>query len=328
MHVHTMFSMAHRVGRALRPMTRSSLCRLVLTSLTLVIAGQTSVLAQTAQDGQIVTNRLTLPRGGAWIPGSAPNSGHWWQADQNLGFCRLDPTPAGSSVPFQSSSVANTCSNTAKAGGQISIGNPVGINGLPANAKLIFVPDGSSKSVNVVRFVFNPATETITVLSTISVNNVTAVGGGAGGGRPLSAIIGPNGRDLYVGYKASGDIMMVPNATANQPGAAVRIGSTSDGKGIDALAFFNNDLYITEVGGPLLTYIPDPSGATGRPACNATSLCRAQTPPSPPPGLPSSPAALASDGSPGVPATYLYIGDAPLNGTSGQGIVRWNVSTG
>ena len=41
--------------------------------------------AQVEQTGQVVTNRLTLPRAGVWLPGAAANSGHWWQPDGGLG---------------------------------------------------------------------------------------------------------------------------------------------------------------------------------------------------------------------------------------------------
>ena len=324
LHVADIVGIRHALRSRRLSISRGGATIMATIVLTLI---QPWALGQVVQDGQQVVNRLTLPRAGVWLPGTAANSGHWWQPDGGFGFSRLDPAPIGSPTPFIVSAAANASSLAAKSGGMASVGIPNAINGLPANARLVFVPDGSSKSTSVVRFVFNPATETIAVLSTLTVANVTAVGGGTGGGRPLAAVLGPNGRDLYVGYKASGDIMMVPNATSTTPGAAVRIGSTSDGKGINAMTFFNNDLYITEVGGPALTMIPDPSGATGRPACKVTSLCTAQLAPHPG-GLPSSPAGIASDASPGIPATNLYIGDAPLNGTPGIGIVRWNVGSG
>jgi len=100
------------------------------------------------------------------------------------------------------------------------------------------------------------------------------------------------------------------------------VGATSDGKkGVNSIAFVKNDLYLAEAGGPSLTVIPDPSGLT-RPACSTAAKCTGAIPPGLPSGIPGFPGGLASDG------TNLYVGDSPLNGTPGIGIVAWNVSAG
>ena len=67
---------------------------------------------------------------------------------------------AGVNPPFQTSIAPNACSVVAKAGGQVVVANPpAGFKGVPANAKFLFVPDASSKSNAIVRFVIDPAAE-------------------------------------------------------------------------------------------------------------------------------------------------------------------------
>jgi len=272
----------------------------------------------------MVTNRLTVPYGGAWIPGNL--GGHWWQSDNALGVCRIDPAPAGVNPPFQTSTVANACSTVAKAGGQIIVTNPApGFPGLPAGAKFMFVPDASSKSNAVVRFVIDPATETIKSSTTFTVTPPSNVGGGSNGARAVALALAPNGLDLYVGYIKSGDIMKITNATVNGNPTFAKVGSTSDGKGVNSMVMFNNDLYLAELGGtnPLST-IPDPSGLN-RPACASAAPCNAVAPPAPKnPSvpIPGNIAGLATDG------TSIYIGDSPLTGGQGSGIVQWNVAAG
>jgi hypothetical protein len=89
---------------------------------------------------------------------------------------------------------------------------------------------------------------------------------------------------------------------------------------MNSMAMFNNDLYLAELGGIGLTTIPDPSGLK-RAACSSAAPCTAKTPPGLPAGIPSNPAGMTSD------STSLYIGDSPLNGTPGIGVVQWNVGT-
>src|SRR4051794_23401043 len=61
--------------------------------IALGLSGAAAIKGQVPQVGQMVTNRLTVPYGGAWIPGNL--GGHWWQSDNALGVCRIDPAPAG-----------------------------------------------------------------------------------------------------------------------------------------------------------------------------------------------------------------------------------------
>jgi hypothetical protein len=281
-----------------------------------LIAGAVSQSsAQT--DGIMVLQNITTPRGGVWLNNTTPATppgGHYWQTDGVLGICRIDPLPGGN-PPWQ----MTNCQATAKTAGQPVIATPAGtIKGLPAGALFVFVPDASSKSINVVRYVFDPSTERLSANLTIQVQNPTSVGGGAGGGRPVALALGPNGTDLYVGYLKSGDIMKVPNATSITSGSppVTKIGTTSDGRGVNSLLFLNNNLYVAEVGGAGLSMISDPQGIT-RPACNSASPCISKTLN---PEISFFPGGLATDG------TNLYVGDSPI--TTGGSILRLNPTTG
>jgi hypothetical protein len=212
----------------------------------------------------------------------------------------------------------NTCNGTAKNGGQLVVGpSPT------AGTQYLYIADDSSKSVNVVRFLFTPgaAGQAGSVGSplTMQVQNATSVGGGAGGGRPVALALAPNGSDLYVGYLKSGDVMKVTGAktATNATPPVSKVGSTSDGRGVNSFVLLGNDLYLSEIGGFGLSKINDPSGVA-RTACAAASPCTAVTV-SPSPA--AFPGGLATDG------TYLYIGDAGITGINNS-VLRYRPSTG
>ncbi len=299
---------------AARPIKPSAL-RLAMFVAMLVTIATSQLFAQT--DGIMVLQNVTTPRGGVWLNNltpATPPGGHYWQPDAVLGICRVDPLPGGN-PPWQ----LTNCQVTAKTAGQAVVATPAAsIRGLPAGAQFVFVADSSSKSINVVRYVFDPSTERLNANLTFQVQNPTAVGGGAGGGRPVALALGPNGTDLYVGYLKSGDIMKVPNATSITSGSppVTKIGTTSDGRGVNSILFLNNNLYVAEVGGAGLSMIPDPQGISRVP-CNATSPCKATTLN---PEISFFPGGLATDG------TNLFVGDSPL--TTPGSILRWNPTTG
>jgi hypothetical protein len=142
------------------------------------------------------------------------------------------------------------------------------------------------------------------------------VGGGTAGARAQAAALAPNGVDLYVGYKASGDIMKITNATGTTSGSPTvsKIGATSDGRGVWSLVLFKNtDMYLGELGGQGLSKIVNPAGGNGQAAC--TGSCTAVNV-----GISAFPGGLAAD------STYVYVGDAPRVGTNQ--ILRWNPATG
>jgi hypothetical protein len=249
----------------------------------------------------MVLQNLTIPMGGVWLADA--NGGHWWQTDSVLGICRVDPA-VNQTPPWQ----LTNCAGTVAAGGQAvlaNLGPNFPRNGVPAGAKFVFVPDASTKSQQVARFIFNPAgSGTLTSPLVMTVPNVAGAHGGVQGGRPSSAALAPNGVDLYVGYTKSGDIMKVADATntTSKTPVVTQIGETSDTIGVRALAFHKNDLYLAEMGGFGLSRIQDPAGLT-RAACTPTAVCTGITLA---PNVSSFPGGLVSDG------TYLYIGDSPL----------------
>jgi len=280
------------------------------------------LFAQTGTDGITMVSGMTAPHGGIWLAGSAPGSGHFWTPDGVRGFCRVDPivpTPNPPTAPFQ----LTNCGTAATSAGQVAVATPSGTAaaGVPAGAKFVFVPNSATKSVQYVRYTFNPATETLAGSTSVNVTNLTAVGGGAGGGRTQAVAVAPNGVDLYVGYSKSGDIMKVVGAAAlnGQPPAAniTKVGSTSDGRGLQSLLMFNNDLYVAESGGAGLSRIQDPSGITRSP-CSAAAVCTAI---SLNPQISFFPGGLAGD----TVNNAIYIGDSPL--TTPGSIIRWNLTT-
>jgi hypothetical protein len=293
------------------------LCLLALVAA-LPAAGVILAAQAAPPTGVMVLANRTVTRGVVWIPDDL--GGHWWASDQGAGtgFCRID-SAAAATPPW----TTNWCNGTVKAGGQIVVGDT------PTTAadgsKFVYVSDNSAKSAQVVRFKFNPhATANQNPLSgglVMNINNETSVGGGAGGGRPVGLAVAPNGQDLYVAYLKSGDIMRVADAmhTSTSAPPVSKIGSTSDGRGLNAVVLFKNDLYLAEVGGAGLSKIADPAGL-GRPACTATAQCIAVPVPNVT-SISSFPGGLATDGT-----KYIYVADAPRILPSV--IKRWDPATG
>jgi hypothetical protein len=270
---------------------RSSAYRL---GVVLMVAAAAIRPAPAVTNGVQVLQNLTIPRGGAWIPGAL--GGHFWQPDSVQGICRVDGTGT------------SNCSGTAKSGGQIAVGTS------PGGTVYVFVPDSSSTSTAVVRYQFNPANETLSNPLIMDVPNQTSVGGGARGGRSVAAVLDRAG-NLYVSYIKSGDIIKVVGAlspTLTTTPVTTRVGSTSDGRGVNALMFFGNDLYLAEIGGFGLSTIPDPNGVT-RAACTAVAPCTAA---SLNPQISFFPGGLATDG------VSIYIGDSPL--TTPGSVLQYN----
>lgn len=313
-----------QIGRGLRWTASIGLLALFL----LLITGGSVFAAVTPSNGVMVSAKSTLPRGAVFL--NDANGGHWWISDQVLGICELVSQNVAGQPPF----TTTACNGTAKAGGQIVVGDPDPALGLPAGTKFVYIADNASKSVNVVRFVFSPAGNGGFTTNVIwGVQNPTAVGGGSGGGRPVGLALAPHkggGQDLYVGYLKSGDVMRIDKVQAipsnSQPpaGSINKIGSTSDGRGVNALVLFGNDLYLAEVGGFGLSKIADPGGIT-RTACSAASTCTAVSV-SPNPDF--FPGGLATDWTSGpTVGNYIFIGDAQFGVTQSK-VLRYDPSTG
>ena len=141
--------------------------------------------------GTLVTNSLTRPGGGAFLPGGG---GHFWVSDGVLGLC--ETVPATASV--------TKCNGGAK-GGQVAFDSV---------KNLIYVADNSTKTSQVLRIGYAASTDSLGSSQNIQVPNPTAVGGGSGGGRATGVALttGPDGAQrLYVTYIKSGDVMQVLN---------------------------------------------------------------------------------------------------------------------
>ncbi|PWT89045.1 MAG: hypothetical protein C5B56_07785 [Proteobacteria bacterium] len=301
---------------------RNRRAALSVTTLLCLSALAGMATAQAPEAGIMMVQSLTVPRGAVWLANNN-GGGHWWVGDAGFGFCEVVPL-AGANPPNQLSN----CQGAAKAGGQAVVATPTGTlpGGFPSGGKFVFVPDSSSKSDNVVRFIFNPANETLSSPVTITATPVVAGNGGTNG-RAVGAALAPvagggNPTDLYVGFIRTGDIMKISGATNASKTAFTaadlsKIGQTSDGNGLQAMVIYKNDLYLSEAGGFGLSRILDPGGVSGRPACNSTAPCGAITMS---PQISTLPGGLAAD------ATYLYVGDAPF--TTNGSILRYDSSTG
>ena len=267
--------------------------------------------------GTLVAQGLTRPGGGAFLSGGG---GHFWVSDGALGLC--ESLPATASV--------TKCNGTAK-GGQVVFDS--------ANS-LVYVADTSAKTNQFMRFPYIAANDNVGGSTTIQVPNLTAVGGGSGGGRAMGIALatGPDGAQrMYVSYIKSGDIMQVLNPSGkDKTGATVtptvtKVANTSDGRGTNALTVFtwkdaagvsHDDLYVAEIGGLGLSVIRDIDGTGGRPACGSGATpCGATTVTNASGGaLFSFPGGLANDG------LAIYLGDAPRNTPSR--VLTWNPVTG
>ena len=298
---------------AVLAMTAIVLASLLPSSVAMVSA------AITPSNGVLVAANMTLPRGAVFL--SDGNGGHWWVSDGVQGVCRLDANAAAPGG-FQK----GTCDGNVKAGGQLVVGATGTVAGLPAGAKYIYATDDASKSVHVVRYLFNPAgSGTITQTGLWNVPSQTQKGGGVAGARPVAVALLPNpggGQDLYVSYLKSGDIERIVNPqnianNINNPPFS-KVGSTSDGIGVNAMLAFGNDLYVAEIGGlGGLSKITDPSGIT-RPACSAAAICTAVATSGNPTFFPGG---LATDG------TYIFVGDARVVGGT-NGVLRYDPAAG
>jgi len=307
-----------------------------VTLMALLFAvGLISVSAFAQTNGAMAVDKAQLPRGAVFL--NDANGGHWWIGDQAQGVCELTLVGGNTQPPYHFVS----CSALAKSAGQLVVGNPspalIASQRFAAGTKFLYAPDYSTTTTAVVRYVFNPAGNGSLGASTrFDVPNVTSVGGGARGGRSVAAALtahnglAANGgsQDLYVGYLKSGDIVRIDGvdnvAMNNLTPTTAQVGSTSDGRGVNSLLFFGNDLYVAEIGGFGVSVINDPSGIT-RTACSAASVCAGIS-------LGAVPSALAggmaTDWTPGTTTVGkgIFVGDAARAGT--QSNKRKDTATG
>ncbi len=168
------------------------------------VVGLGGVRSASAAPGTLIAAGLTSPPGFVWT------GAHLWVSGHVQGFCRLDTSANG-----LAGIIAAACVLVAVAPGQ-----PV----FDAVSNSVYVTDLSSKSVGVVRYTFDPVTESIV--------NAAAIAPSLGGDRPAGAALDGAG-NLYVGdatslYRydpAAGTLVLLANGLSNV--AAVGIGAAS-----------------------------------------------------------------------------------------------------
>ncbi len=158
----------------------------------------------------------TLPGNGVWLPGAL--GGHLWAADSIAGLCRMDVPPPPAGVPAAAGALTHenvsTCKVGATAGGLLKPEQ----SSYDAGRHLLYVADGGTKSVGVVRFSFDPTTETLSNPQVIAAGLV-GTGLGLDGQRADAVARDPLTDALYVGFRtrkigANTQIARVPNASA------------------------------------------------------------------------------------------------------------------
>jgi hypothetical protein len=157
---------------------------------------------------------------------------HFWVSDEAKGFCRVDATGTGTA------SLTNCFKpNATFIPGQAAADNPT-TSGTPGQIN-VYVPDASGSLAGIARFVFNPATETISQTGVLSQGRGTIA---------IAVAVGPEGA-LYVGPVSGAQVnRIVTPATA--PSAAQPVASTLNGQGVQSMIFNSYDLHMAENGTP------------------------------------------------------------------------------
>lgn len=241
-----------------------------------------------AKTGALYAAGITQPRGLNFI------GTHVWVSDASAGFCRIDSGSPGVAA------LSNCFKPTATfAAGQASF-DPVTNN--------IYVPDANTASAGIFRISYLPGTETLGASANL----------GQGGLQPTATAVSPDG-SLFFGTRTSGNINKI-TTPATTPSAAVKIGNTSNGKGVSAMAFVGNDLYLAEQVNVTVIIRASPSLAKGTavivgPAADRNSTPRLNV---------SIPLSLTVDQS--VPShAILYVGSDP-SGLGGVGQAdQWDI---
>jgi hypothetical protein len=241
-----------------------------------------------AKTGNLYASGITQPRGLNWI------ATHAWVSDAVSGFCRIDPGAPGVAALSNCFKPSLTF-----APGQATY-DPV--------TNMIYVPDANTASLGIFRISFIPGTETLGA----------ALNLGSGGLQPTATAVGLDGA-LYFGTRTSGNINKI-TTPAVAPSAPVKIANTSNGKGVNAMAFVGNDLYLAEQVNVTVIIRASPSLAKGTAVIVGPAAARGATP------LlnVANPVSLTVDAS--VPShPILYIGSDPLGlGSFGQ-VDQWDI---
>src|SRR3954471_9460884 len=129
---------------------------LLLGASALALVAGVAPMSANAADPTVYFAGATAPTGGIWVPdGTGLAGGHFWLSDHIRGFCRMNPVNA-----------ANKAGTLNASGCLVADGQPAYFdygptvnNGLN---KVAFIPDGSAKSVGVIRVQLNNSTKLFT----------------------------------------------------------------------------------------------------------------------------------------------------------------------
>ena len=156
----------------------------------------------------------TLPSDGVWM------GTHLWLPDSVLGLCRMDvpPTAAGEAARTLTFLDTSTCMLGANAGGLLKPEQ----SAYDATHHQLFVADGGTKSVGVVRFDFDPANETLGNPQVVA-SGLVGTGLGLDNQRADAVAIDPLTNALYVGFRSRNlgtntQVARVPDAFAADTG--------------------------------------------------------------------------------------------------------------
>ncbi len=191
--------------------------------------------------GALLGGGVSLPSDGVWM------GTHLWMADAVNGLCRMD-APVGGGLSAMN---AGTCMVGANAA-NLTVPEQ---SAFDAAKNLLYVADGGSKSIGVVRFTFDPATETLGNPQVIASG---MVGSGVGLDNQLADAVAldPLADALYVGFRQR-------NVGANTGGtqlARVPHASAADTR-TQTVEFFANTTRDVPVFGLGIVVNPATSGA-------------------------------------------------------------------
>jgi cytochrome c peroxidase len=228
----------------------------------------------------LTTGSVLMASGGRTPTGGLRMGTHTWVADEVLGLCRLDPNAAGTLDINMS-----TCIDVA-------------IPGQPAfdpTTNTLYVADKSSNSVGTIwRLLFDPVSETIPMPNLSAFNPASGAAGPiatVGTQRPFAVALGPD-HQLYVSQLKSPNIVRIDLTVATP--TVTTIAQTSDGQGVQGMAFVGNDLYLGQ--SVALAKVANATTCSG--ACVASVT----------PMLVAAPSAVAADAS-----GALYVADTPVD---------------
>lgn len=180
--------------------------------------------------GVLLLSGVTHARGLLWL------QTNWWVSDEDHGFCRIDQNPVTGSA---------TMSHCFKPLGFIP-GQPAADKPDNLSRQNVYVPDSSGDSKGIIRLKFIPDGTGGSVTQTALLNS------GKGTASAVALPQGPfNDGAVYIGYYDNGKINKIQKP-ATAPGAPLPVAGTANSVGVLSMAFMGNDLYLAELGPPVL----------------------------------------------------------------------------